>query len=288
MKITKSAILLFFVSNSILLFSQSFPVKIDLKCKGNILDAKFFPANTASPAPAVILLHGFPGNESSPLGMAEKLNKEGFNILVFNYQGSFASEGTFSFEDCIDNTGSALDLIYNQDFIAKYSIDTSRIVVCGYSFGGAIALESAIHNNKIRNIISVANDDHSVSIIKAATDIKFRKEYQQFVSKSFGPQGPFRGDLNAILDYNIENVERFDLLKNANEIKDRRIFFIVGWLDTTSLPEINTLPLFRKLLRLRANIAIKGFQSDHSFSNVSDELTTSIVNWINNLNVSIK
>jgi len=36
-------------------------------------------------APTAILLHGFPGNQSSPLGLAEKLNTAGLNIFVFNY-----------------------------------------------------------------------------------------------------------------------------------------------------------------------------------------------------------
>jgi len=277
--------MLFLFTNCTLLYPQSGAVKTDLKCNGYILDTKFFPANTDSSAPAVILLHEFPGNQSSPLGLAERLNQAGFNILVFNYQGSFGSDGNFSFEDCINNVGSALDLLYSQEFSSKHSIDTSRIIVCGYSFGGAIALESAINNTKIRNIVSIANEDHSVALKKAATDTPYKKEYQQFMSKSFGPQGPFRGDLNAVLDYNIKNIDRFDLIKNADKIKDRKIFFVVGWLDTTSLPEINTLPLYRKLLRSKANISIKGFESDHSFDNVSEELTNSIVNWINTLNI---
>ena len=286
MKTVKTLLLLFLINNNCFLFSQTGTVKIDLKCRECILDAGFYPANTEKAAPAVILLHGFPGNQSSPLGLAEKLNSAGFNILVFNYQGSFASEGSFNFENCIDNVDSAMDLFKNEAFTSKYNIDTSRIVVCGYSFGGAIALESAIHNTKIRNIVSIANDDHSVALKKAVGDTEFKKGYQQFISKSFGPEGPFRGDLNQVFEYNIKNVDRFDLVKNADKINDRKMFFIVGWLDTTCPPEINTFPLFRKLLRSKANIAIKGFQSDHTFSDVRDELANSIVNWINTLGIS--
>ncbi len=79
--------------------SQVNPIEVELYNKGNKIDAKFYPANTTLP-PTVILLHGYPGNAGSPYGLAERINDEGINILVFNYEGSFDSEGVFSFESC--------------------------------------------------------------------------------------------------------------------------------------------------------------------------------------------
>jgi uncharacterized protein len=285
MKIVKFFFLLFLLSNNVLLFSQSSPVKIDLISHNNKLDASFFVTNHGNSAPAIILLHGFPGNQSSPLGLAEKLNNAGFNILVFNYQGSFSSEGNFSFENCIDNVLASLNFLKNSENSAKYNIDTARIFICGYSFGGAIALESAIYSKVIRNIISIANDDHSVSIKKAAADSGYRKGYGQFVAKSFGPEGPFRGDIKSVMDHNIANVDNFDLVKNAETLQDRKILFVVGWQDKTSLMEINTLPLYRKLVQLNAmNVTIKGFESDHRFNNVIDDVVNTIIDWINKQN----
>jgi pimeloyl-ACP methyl ester carboxylesterase len=278
------AIILF--SFQTLLFSQSYPDKIDLKSNNCKLDAKFFPTAKGYRSPAIILLHGFPGNQTSPLGLAEKLNAAGFNILVFNYQGSYLSEGDFSFDNCIENVGTAVHFLKNSESLKKYRIDTSRIYICGYSFGGTIALESAVYNNEIRNIISIANDDHSVSLKKAASDSEFREKYQEFIARSFGPEGPFRGDLKAIFSDCIGKIDRYDLVKNADKLKDRRILFIVGWKDKTSLIEINTLPLYRKLQELNAgDIAITGFESDHRFNNVRDDLSNAIINWINKQNV---
>lgn len=62
------------VSNSLLLFSQSNPVSINLRNNGVKLDAKFYTAGKSNKVPSIILLHGFPGNQSSPLGLAERLN----------------------------------------------------------------------------------------------------------------------------------------------------------------------------------------------------------------------
>jgi len=139
-----------------ILFSQSYPEKIVLSDKNCKLDAKFYPTAKSNRSPAIVLLHGFPGNQASPLGLAEKLNAEGFNVLVFNYQGSYQSEGNFSFDNCIENVGAALHFLKNPASLEKYQIDTSGIYICGYSFGGTIALESGIYNNEIKNIISTS------------------------------------------------------------------------------------------------------------------------------------
>jgi len=269
------------VSNSLLLLPQAGPVNIDLRNDGNKLDAKFYPAGKPDRVPSVILLHGFPGNQLGPLGLAERLNAAGMNVLVFNYEGSYQSEGTFSFDNCIENTGTAVNFLIEPGNQKKFNIDTSKIFVCGYSFGGTIAIESAMYNNKIKNIVSIANDDHSVSIRKAAADPEFREKYQQFIGKSFEPSGPFRGDIKTQMDYCINNADRYDLVKNADKLIQKKVLLIFGWKDKTSLIEVNTLPLYRKLQQLNAiNISIRGFESDHRFANVMDDVTSTIIAWI--------
>jgi uncharacterized protein len=281
MKSIKAILIFVLFSNSILLFSQSNPISIDLRNNGIKLDAKFYPANKMDKAPSVILLHGFPGNQSSPLGLADKLNNAGINILVFNYQGSYLSEGSFSFDNCIDNVSAAYNFLLDPENMSKFNIDTSKIVVCGYSFGGTIAIECAMYNDKVKNVISIANDDHSVSIKKAAVDLEFKEKYRQFIETSFEPSGPFRGDLKALMDYNIQNVDRYDLVKNAENLITKKMLFLVGWQDKTSFLEVNTLPLYRKLQQLNTGIiSIKAFETDHRFNNVRDELAKVITEWI--------
>jgi pimeloyl-ACP methyl ester carboxylesterase len=283
MKTLKTLLCFILISNSLLLSAQLNPVSVDLRNNGIKLDAKFYPANKTTKSPSVILLHGFPGNQSSPLGLAERLNTAGLNILVFNYQGSYLSEGNFSFDNSIDNVNTALEFLLDPVNQTKFNIDTSKLVVCGYSFGGTIAIESAMYNDKIKNIISIANDDHSISIKKATTDLEFRENYRLFVGKSFEPSGPFRGDLKALMEYNIQNVDRFDLVKNAEKLKLKKVLFVVGWQDNTSLIEVNILPLYRKLLQFnKGNTSIIGFEADHRFSNVIDEVSNTIINWIIN------
>jgi pimeloyl-ACP methyl ester carboxylesterase len=277
-------ILLLFLSSAGPLFCQSQPVKADIKSDGFRLDANFYPSGKDSLRPAVILLQGFPGNNSSPLGLAEKLNSAGLNVLAFNYQGSFASEGEFSFDNSINNVKAAYDFLTAPGNITGYNIDTSKIVVCGYSFGGAVALESGMYWPEIRNLIAIGNADNSVSLRKTMTDPEFRKKYVDMIASGFEPSGPLRGDLKAQFAYYTEHVDRYDLVLNAGLLAGKRVFFIVGFRDNTSLMEVNTLPLYRKLVVMNPEIVtITGFETDHSFRNVRNELAESIIQWIYSL-----
>ena len=183
MKTLKIVLLLMLTGSSLQLLSQVNPVSIDLKNKGVKLDAKFYAADKGFSAPTVILLHGFPGNANSPYGLAERLNKNGMNILVFNYEGSFNSEGIFSWENCMNDIGVALSFLKQKNNIQKFSIDTSKIIVCGCSLGAALALSAAVHNSEIRKLIAVVGgNDLSIYLQKMKGDPVFRTALEKRIA----------------------------------------------------------------------------------------------------------
>jgi dienelactone hydrolase len=265
--------------------AQTFPVKIDLVCNSNKLNAKFYPVESDKPSPTVILLHGFPGNDNNPLGLAERLNKNGINILVFNYQGTFNSEGLFNFDNCRNDIGVALNFLKQKKNIQQFSIDTSRIIICGYSLGGSLALTAAVHNPEIKNIIAIAGGtDQSIYLKKMVADPIYRTRFEQMIASLYSPKGPIKGDstyLHHYFDSIIPDVDNYDLVKNADKLKNREILFIVGWLDNNVPMEEYVIPVYRQLKMLNAeNVYIKAFNTNHSFSNVMEELANSIAGWI--------
>ena len=265
------------------IYPQTSPAKVALISKNHKLDANFYSGGNKT-APTIILLHGFPGNQISPLDLAENLSTKGFHVLVFNYEGSYNSEGYFSFENCIDNVVAAIDFVREEQNRKAFNIDTSRIVVCGYSFGGAIAIAGAIKNPKIKFIIDIAGPDQSISIRKSANDPEFRKLYYNNVAKSFGPDGPFRGNIAEVFERNMIIVDQLDPLKNVEILKTRKILMIVGWQDSLSPLEINALPLYRKLKQLNPqNISITGFEDEHKFFKSRRAISDTIESWILNL-----
>jgi dienelactone hydrolase len=263
--------------------SQNVPVKINLISNGNKLDAKFYPVGKDKPSPTIVLLHGFPGNANNPLGLADRLNKSGINILVFNYQGTFSSDGIFNFGNCANDVGAAIDFLKQENNIRQFAIDTSRIVVCGYSLGASIALTAAVHNREINNIIAIAGGDLSIYLKKMAEDEAYRRGFEHRIASAYIPNGPIKGDsayLHNYFDSIIPEVDNFDLVKNADKLKDRKILFITGWLDNTIPLEEFIIPVYRQLKTVKAeNVQIKTFDTDHSFGNAKEELTESILAW---------
>jgi pimeloyl-ACP methyl ester carboxylesterase len=267
------------------LTARTVPVKIDLISNGNKLDAKFYAVERGVPSPTVILLHGVPGNDNNPLGLAERLSKSGINILVFNYQGTFDSEGLFNFNNCWNDIGVALDFLKQKKNIRQFSIDTSRIIICGYSLGGSLALTAAVYNPEIKNIIAIAGGtDQSVYLKKMAADPFYRTKFEQRLAGICVPKGPIKGDsiyFHHYFNRVIPDVDNYDLVKNADKLKNREILFIAGWLDITIPMEEYIIPVYRQLKNLNAqNVYIKALETDHSFGNVMDELTNSIADWI--------
>ena len=286
MKNRKFVLLIILISSSLQLLSQLNPVSIDLRNNGNKLDAKFYQVEKVESPPTVILLHGFPGNVNSPYGLAERLTKNGINVLVFNYEGSFNSEGTFSWENCMNDIGVALSFLKQNNNIQQFSIDTSKIIVCGCSLGAAFALSAAVHNAEIRNIIAVVGgNDLSIYLQKMKRDPVFRTALEKRIVASGKPNGPIKGDSAYIHNYFnqiMSNYEYFDLIKNAEKLKSKKILFITGWLDTTVPMEEFIIPTYRHLKNMNPEfVSIKAFETDHYFTNKRDELANSITEWIN-------
>lgn len=274
------------ISHCFNLLSQSGPVKVDLVSNGNKLNAKFYPVESDKPSPTVILLHGFPGSDNNPLGLAEGLNQNGINILVFNYQGTFKSEGVFNFDNCANDLVVALDFLKQERNVQQFAIDTSRIIVCGYSTGGSIALTTALYNPEINNIIAIAGaNNQSIWLKKMADDPAYRTIFEKGIAGSYSPRGPIKGDsiyIHNYFDKIIPDVNNYDLVLNADKLKNRKILFLTGWQDTDNPMEEYIIPVYRQLKKLGSeSVAIKAFDTDHYFSNSKDELTNAITEWIN-------
>src|SRR5438045_2531013 len=98
-----------------------------------------YKANGAQKHPTLLLLHGFPGNERN-LDLAQVVRAHGWNVIYFNYRGSWGSQGKFSFKNCVE------DVVNVVGFCKKYQdslqIDTSNIVLFGHSMGGWVCLKA--------------------------------------------------------------------------------------------------------------------------------------------------
>lgn len=99
----------------------------------SIMQGFIYKANGSQKHPTLLLLHGFPGNERN-LDLAQVVRAQGWNVIYFNYRGSWGSQGKFSFKNCVE------DVVNVVGFCKKYQdslqIDTSNIVLFRHSMGG--------------------------------------------------------------------------------------------------------------------------------------------------------
>jgi len=146
-----------------------------------------------------------------------------------------------------------------------------------------MALTAALYNNNIKRIISIAGADESVFGRKILKDESYRKMFIQMLKETEYPNGPIKTNIDSLTNYWLANLDQFDQVMHAESIKNRDILLLGGLDDHEVLLEEHILPLYRKLKELKANhVAIRVFNSDHSFKNVREELADTIFTWIVN------
>jgi len=106
---------------------------------GATIAGLIYRANGVQKHPTLIILHGYPGNERN-LDIAQVVRAHGWNVIYFDYRGSWGSGGQFSFANCVQ------DVVNVAAFCKKYTdslrVDTSNIVLFGHSMGGWVCLKS--------------------------------------------------------------------------------------------------------------------------------------------------
>ena len=125
---------------------------------GALMNALVYVAAGAGPHPAVILLHGFPGNERN-LDLAQDMRRAGWDVLYFNYRGSWGTPGDFSFTHGIEDTAAALTYLRQPDVARKLRLDPARIVLIGHSMGGFMAVLGAARDPAIKAFATLSAAD---------------------------------------------------------------------------------------------------------------------------------
>ena len=111
---------------------------VQIPSHGSLLNGLVYIAAGAGPHPVVLLLHGFPGNERN-LDLAQTIRRAGWDVLFFDYRGSWGTPGAFSFTHSIEDTHAALAWLRDPAVATKLHADPGYLVLIGHSMGGMIA-----------------------------------------------------------------------------------------------------------------------------------------------------
>jgi pimeloyl-ACP methyl ester carboxylesterase len=108
--------------------------------------------------PTVVLLHGLPGNEKN-LDLAQAIRRAGWNVVTFNYRGSWGSPGNFSFEGNLADAKAVLAFVRDPAKAEVLGVDTKRLVIAGHSMGGWVTALTASQDSGLAGAIMISAAD---------------------------------------------------------------------------------------------------------------------------------
>nr|WP_218862531.1 alpha/beta fold hydrolase [Actinopolyspora biskrensis] len=132
----------------------------------------FVPSST--PAPAVVLAHGFTGDESDLAGPARRLAARGFTVLTYSSRGFGDSTGKIALNSPdyeVTDARQLLDWMARQPEIATQDEGDPLVGVGGTSYGGALSMLLAGSDPRVDAIAPMAtyNDLSETMLPNAAS-----------------------------------------------------------------------------------------------------------------------
>jgi alpha/beta superfamily hydrolase len=264
----------------------STPADITIDRNGVLLNGKFHVAEGTGLLPTVLLLQGFPGNETDVIGVGKILAESGINTLTFNYSGTFKSQGKTSLDNSLLDTKAALDFLKNSENVKKFKIDTTAIILGGYSYGGGMAMTYAIKHPEIKIVFSIAGVDWGEYYQEYLRNPEFKKTTDGNMAKMAAMTEQIRFEKGAMPDEITQGgIIKLDsayfLRKSARKLAPKDILIICGWDDAMATVDQIILPVYRALKKEKAkNVQITAFQDGHSFGRSRTELAQVIIKWI--------
>lgn len=257
-------------------------IPVTFRSEDSKVYGRFFKAASNKPVPTVILLHGFPGGEGDLFGLGKRLNQDSINAFTFNYRGTWKSEGIYLPETSLKDVIKSVEFLKSPDISNKYSIDTTQIILLGYSYGSSMAILGSLHHSSVEKIITICTTDLSVSAKMIEESNAFRKRHQEFLDKYMSDSTIARGSGGkALHKWIIAHKDEYNLVKHAEELSNKQVLLIGGWNDNAAPIEDHTIPFYRALQKNDAqNVKIEVYQTDHAFRNIREQSYQCVLDYI--------
>jgi pimeloyl-ACP methyl ester carboxylesterase len=248
---------------------------------GAQLNALVYVAAGEGRHPAVVLLHGFPGNERN-LDLAQDIRRAGWDVLYFNYRGSWGSPGDFSFSHGIEDTAAAVAYLRQPPMARILRLDPSRIVLIGHSMGGFMAVEGAAADPTIMafGLISAAD-------LGGRIPQPLPKEKEEALIKSMSAgyaregMSPLAGCTpEGLARETLANAAQWNFLAKVDALKSRPALIISS---NDGLAPANAA--FAAALQHAGNdhVTTLHLATDHAYSDQRRALSNAVLEWLSSL-----
>lgn len=245
---------------------------------GALLNAFVYVAAGPGPHPAVILLHGFPGNERN-LDLAQAIRSAGWDVLYFNYRGSWGSPGDFSFSHGIEDTAAAIAYLRQPDAAQRLRLDPARIVLIGHSMGGFMAVQAAAADTAViaTGLISAADLGGRIpqSLPKEKESMAMQALSRGYANEGMAPLAGCTPD--GLAKETIEKASQWRFLAKVESMKTRPVLIVTS---DDGLAASNDA--FATALREAGDERVTALHlaTDHSYSDQRPALADAVLRWL--------
>jgi pimeloyl-ACP methyl ester carboxylesterase len=245
---------------------------------GALMNALVYVAAGAGPHPAVILLHGFPGNERN-LDLAQDMRRAGWDVLYFNYRGSWGTPGNFSFAHGIEDTTAAIGYLRRPEVAKTLRLDPRRIVLIGHSMGGFMAVQAAAADPAIKAFATISAAD-----MASRAQALVRKDGEAAGIKAMGTgladegMAPLSGCTpDGLARELVAQASNWRFPSKVDALKSRTAFIVTS--DDGLAPENQA---FAAGLRQAGDTRVTSLHlpTDHSYSDQRLALSKAVLEWL--------
>jgi uncharacterized protein len=245
---------------------------------GGFLNAFVYVAAGVGPHPAVVLLHGFPGNERN-LDLAQDMRRAGWDVLYFNYRGTWGSPGDFSFTHGIEDVGAAVEYIRSPMMSQILRLDPSRVVLIGHSMGGFMAVEAAALDPTIAGVALLSADDIGGRIPRILTKDQQATVIQR-LSEAYDRYGmaPMSGcTADGLAREALANAPAWAFSAKVPTLTTRPMLIV-----TSEDAYLHNQQTFAAELRHAGNtrISTMHINTDHAYSDGREALSGAVLRWL--------
>ena len=130
--------------------------QIVLDVEGIAISGQLYLPDSQAPCPTVCVCHGIPdrihdpNDKGYPL-LAERIYRQGFAVLIFNFRGTGMSGGNFDILDWTRDLKAVIDYSWTLP-----EVDKSHLSLLGYSGGAAVSIYVAVQDSRISCVAACA------------------------------------------------------------------------------------------------------------------------------------
>ncbi|WP_433747967.1 alpha/beta hydrolase family protein [Falsibacillus pallidus] len=239
---------------------------------------RMYVAEGEGPHATILLLHGFPGVMMN-LDTAAELQKNGFNVLIMNYRGSWGSQGSFSFSNSLEDVHATLRYIRQREVAIQNRIDANRIALAGHSFGGFLSLIAAASEPTIKAVAALSSANFSLFAEMLEQNSDLKEQFSQMLKDScFFLNG---ASVEGIMEEILVNKMEWNTFLAAPQLVDRKLLLTAADFDS-QLPKQSFFdPLVSAFKQADVqHLQCEVLETDHNYIDKRKELADILLMWL--------